>query len=188
MSCSFRSRKTLKPASDNSPTTSGPAAVNSSSPTLATPNQGFTSRAMRRATTRSSTSRATASLSRRSLFDRSLMRSSDQIRHSPYAMLVAPALELVDHPQGRARIVERGRADLDRVRPREQQLDRVLAGGDPADADDGRVGKRLSALVDGAHGHGADRGSRQSAPTGTQPGAAGLGGDGHPPHRVFPRE
>ena len=31
----------------------------------------------------------------------------------------------------------------------------MLAGGDPADADDGRVGKRLSALVDGAHGHGA---------------------------------
>ena len=64
MSCSLRSRKTRYPSAMRADTASGPAAANSSRPTLATPNQGRSRRASRSATTRSSTSRARARRSR----------------------------------------------------------------------------------------------------------------------------
>src|SRR5205085_770071 len=108
---------------------SSPDAMNSSSPTLATPNHGRTSRAMRAAATRSSTSRAIASLSRKSLSPfPSLMGRSSQVSHVCHPMAPAPAFELVHHSQRRPGFEERSRADLDGVGSGHEQLDGVLAG------------------------------------------------------------
>src|SRR5436309_10868654 len=144
---------------------SGPDAMNSSSPILATPNHGRTSRAMRRAATRSSTSRAIASLSRKSLSPfPSLMGRSSQVSHVCDPVTPAPAFELIHHSQRRPGLEERSRADLDGVGSGHQELHGVLAGAYPADAHDGRLGQSRPAVEHGPDGDRADGGARQPAP------------------------
>src|SRR5579864_4812147 len=121
---------------------SGPDAMNNSSPTLATPNHGRTSRAMRSAATRSSTSRAIASLSRKSLSPfPSLMSRSSEVSDVVDPVVPAPALELLQHSQRRPGLEERSRAHLDRVGSGHQELDGVLPRPHPAHPDDGRLGQ-----------------------------------------------
>src|SRR5439155_20249317 len=159
MSCSLRSRKTSKPSSAMAGTVSGPAAQNSSSPTLATPNHGFSSRASLTASTRSSQSRARARRSRYLLssFTLSFMWCTPyQIADTGHTVSPAPAFELGQHAGGGAGVGERGRAHLHRVGAGDEQLGRVLPGCDAADADEGRVGERPTAVVDRPHRHRPD--------------------------------
>src|SRR2546422_9105705 len=102
-------------------TASGPAAAHSSRPTLATPNHGLSSSAMRVAATRSSTSSARI---RRS---RSSMDGSGQIGDALDVMAATPADQLGEYAAGRLGVGEGGRAHLHGVGPREQELDGVLA-------------------------------------------------------------
>src|SRR3954453_14343321 len=102
-------------------TASGPAAAHSSRPTLATPNQGLSSSAIRVAATRSSTSRARM---RRS---RSSMDSSGQIGDAGDVMPAAPAGQLGEDAGRGSGIGEGGGADLHGAGPGEEKLDRVLA-------------------------------------------------------------
>src|SRR5438067_8756938 len=141
---------------------SGPDAMNSSRPILATPNQGRTSRAMRRAATRSSTSRAIASRSRRSLSSLvSAMDRSSEVSQVSHPMAPAPAVELLDHSCRRPGLEEGSRADLYGVGSGHQELDGILARAHPADPDDGRPGEGLAAVVHRPDGHGPDGGPRK---------------------------
>src|SRR5437588_3487569 len=154
---------------------SGPDAMKSSSPTLATPNHGRTSRAMRRAATKSSQSRAIANRSRKSLSPfPSAMGCSSEVSDVWDPVASAPAFELLHHSQRRPGLEEGSRADLDGVGSGHEELDGVLAAADTADAHDGRLGQRLPAVVDGPHGHRAYGGPRQATPAGSQHGAPAL--------------
>src|SRR4051812_28318474 len=112
-------------------TDSGPAAAHSSKPTLATPNHGLSSSAMRVATTRSSTSRARM---RRS---RSSMDGSGQVGDAGDLVTAAPAGQLAEDAGGGAGIGERGRPHLHGIGAGEKEFDGVLARGDAPHADDG---------------------------------------------------
>src|SRR5437868_442738 len=125
MSCSFRSRKTSKPSSASAGTVSGPAAQKSSSPILATPNQGLSSRASRTASTRSSTSSARASRSRY-LLSSVIECTPYQIVDTGHAVSLAPPLELGQHAGRGAWIGERRGADLHRVGTGHEELGSVL--------------------------------------------------------------
>src|ERR1700730_3900032 len=135
-------------------TASVPDALNSSRPTLATPNQGLSSRANRVAATRSSTSRARANRSRRcgGAFHSVAMGPSYQVGHAVNVVTVAPAGQLGQDSCRCARGGEGGGTDLGGSTPRGQQLGRFGTGGHPADADYRRVGKGPAALE-----HGPDR-------------------------------
>src|SRR5438105_982436 len=123
---------------------SGPEAMKSSRPILATPNQGRRSRAIRRAATRSSRSRATASRSRRSVTGASarVMGGSYQIAEARDTMPLAPSLQLGQHTSRRPRVPEGGRPHLHGVGTSEEKLDGVLSPRDASDPDDGRLRKR----------------------------------------------
>jgi hypothetical protein len=56
---------------------------------------------------------------------------------------VAPVRELADVPPGDARVAEAGGADLDGVRPGDQELEDVLDGLDAADPEDRDAGSAL---------------------------------------------
>ncbi len=79
--------------------------------------------------------------------------------------------QLAQHLPRRLRVPERGRADLDRVGPRSQQLHRVAPRLHPADPDDRGLGERGPALPDRTHGHRVHRRPRE-------PAAAAPGGPG----------
>src|SRR5262245_8564986 len=122
---------------------SGPTALYSSRPTLATPMCSRTALAMRTATTRSSTSRAIASRS-----FTSAMHGSCQLGDGGDALGVAPTGDVVLHAPAGTRVGEGRGADLDRRGPCEQQLDGVGTATHAADADDGQVGQRRVDVVD----------------------------------------
>src|SRR4051794_39847632 len=180
MSCIFRSRKILYPYLLMAMTASGPLAANSSRPILATPNHGCSSRAKRVASTRSSTSRARASRSRVS------MCGSNDVWEGGDRVPAAPGLELSDDARGRAGIGERGGADLNGGSAGHEELDGVGAGGDAADADDGRVGEGGVAIEDSPDGDGMDGGTAEPSASGTrtQTRLSGLGIDRHSHHGV----
>src|SRR5438105_4268807 len=109
---------------------SGPTALNSSSPTLATRKYGWSWRARRMATTRSSTSSAKARWSRAAgptVADVSVMCSSDDVVEIRGGLVSHPLCQFFQHPGRRAWIGERGGADLHRGGPRQQELGGVLA-------------------------------------------------------------
>src|ERR1700680_4896799 len=97
-------------------TESVPAALNSSSPTLAIPNHGLSSLASRVAATRSSPSRARSNRSRRcgGAFHSVGMGPSYQVVQMGNVVTAAPGGQLGQHPDGRPRAGERGGAHLDR--------------------------------------------------------------------------
>src|SRR5687767_1317424 len=138
-------------------TASGPAALNSDSPTLATPNQGCSSLARRTAATRSSTSRASARRSRTSAGTAvvgSPMSCSYQAANRRHLVPATPPLDLGQHPRrgpGRGKC---GGAHLHSVGPGQKQLDGVLTGADASHADDGGAWKGGAAVVDGPDGDG----------------------------------
>src|SRR5438270_1304649 len=144
---------------------SGPAAMKRSRPTLATPNHGRTSRAMRRAATRSSTSSATARRSRMSSWPSAMCRSSQLIQGAD-ALACAPLTQLLEYPRGRPGPEEGSRPDLDGVSAGQYELHSVLSPADASDADDGGVREGGAAVIHGSHGDGPDGGARGPAPAG----------------------
>src|SRR5688500_11835254 len=96
-------------------TASGPAAENSSRPTVATPRHGARALATRVSATRSWTSSGRASLLRTSggvVVVGALMRCSDQVVHVGHSMPTAPGRHFLLHAQRRPRVGERRRPDL----------------------------------------------------------------------------
>src|SRR6478752_4566584 len=146
-------------------TASGPAALYSSRPTLATPNQGRTEAASRDASTRSSRSRTIASRVRMSSWTSMVSAGSCPVR-SPTSswysvsgvaavlgmdgadpLSSAPGFQVVQDGDGGARVGEGGGADLDRAGPGDQQLGRRLAVHHAAHADHRDVGPRRPHVV-----------------------------------------
>src|SRR5713101_8837770 len=108
-------------------TASGPAALNNSSPILATPNQGRSSFARRVAATTSSTSRASANRSRMGWTVSVAMGSPlGQVGQAFHVMQAAPFAQLCQDSGRRPRVGERRGADLHRVGASDQELGRVL--------------------------------------------------------------
>src|SRR6478752_7718171 len=153
-------------------TASGPAALYSSRPTLATPNQGRTEAASRDASTRSSRSRTIASRVRMSSWTSMVsagscpvrsptsswysvsgvssvlgMDRSDQVADGADPLSSAPGFQVVEDGDGGARVGEGGGADLDRAGPGDQQLGRRLAVHHAAHADHRDVGPRRPHVV-----------------------------------------
>src|SRR5579875_2088714 len=127
-------------------TTWGPAALNSSRPTLATPNQGLSWAASRWASTASSTSRASASFGRSSagtggtsVLGSTFMVSSCQLVDGTDPVSLAPPQQLVENPDRGARVGEGGGAHLHGVGAGSDQLGGVLTRRDSADTHDGKV-------------------------------------------------
>src|SRR4051794_9412772 len=162
MSCILRSRKILYPYLLIAMTASGPLAANSSSPILATPNHGCSSRANLVASTRSSTSRARASRSRVS------MCGSDDLGERGHRVPAAPGLELSDDARSGAWIGKGGGTDLHSRGTGQQELDGVGPGGDAADPDDRRVGEGSVTVEDGAYSDGMYGRPTESAATGSR--------------------
>src|SRR5436305_4936953 len=157
---------------------SGPDAMKSSRPTLATPNHGRTSRAIRRAATRSSTSSATARRSRMSSWPSAMCRSSQLIQGAD-ALACAPLTQLLQYPCGRPRLEEGSRPDLDGVSAGQYELHGVLSPADASDPDDGGVRAGGAAVVHGPHRAGPDGGAPKPAPAGAEPRTPGRGTDRH---------
>src|SRR4051794_30848452 len=166
MSTSLRSRKTSKPSLTRRAMISGPEAMNSSWPTLATPNHGRSSFASWMAATASSTSSANARCRRTASASTlpgsnpartSAMCRSDQLVQRLYSMLLAPGPELVEHARRSSRSIERSGPHLDGVGTRHQQFDGVDAVRHPTGSDDRHVGKLLADVEDGPDGDRTDR-------------------------------
>src|SRR5690349_2057151 len=142
MSWSFRSANTLRSSARIRAIASGPAAVNNSSPILATPNESLTAFASCSAASRSGRSSARASRSRGSV-----MQASCQVAHTRDIVADTPGTQLVDDAQRGPRFGERCGADSYRVRTGEQHLDGVFARANAARADDRNTRKRARHFV-----------------------------------------
>src|SRR5579871_5770573 len=180
MSWSFRSRNTFQSRSTRALTTSGPVALNSSSPTFATPNHGSRSRATRRAITRSSVSKASARRSRAVAVMVSGMGCSDQVGDTRDAGTLAPASHFGKDAYRGTRVGEGGGPHLHRVGAGLEEFDGVDAARHPADADDRRARERGTALVHGAHRDGVQRRAREPPSADRQPRLPRGGIDGEP--------
>src|SRR5579875_2660993 len=149
--------------------TSGPSAVNSSRPTLATPNHGRSSRASRRAATASSTSRARARRDRTASaldapaaaaplpgsvapWSASGMGPTFQLVESLDTVVAAPVPQLGEDAGGRRGLGEGGGAHLDGVGAGGEELGGVPPAPHAAHPDDRRVRPGGPAVVDGPDG------------------------------------
>src|SRR5437764_8872649 len=143
VSCSLRSRRTGKPRPVSRSTAGGPTAPKSSRPTLTTENQCSSRWAIPTATSRSSTSRARARWSRAD----SAMCRSDQLVETRDPVLLAPSLQLDEHPCRSARVGEGGGPDLHGGRSGQHHLHGVRSPCHSPDADDGSRRKGGPAVV-----------------------------------------
>src|ERR1019366_1593643 len=167
MSCSLRSRKTPAPDATISRTREGPSATKASSPTFRTPTSGPMPCAMARSAARFGRSSATARRARASrkfvIRPRARAERVDEIGHARDAVVLAPRGKLADETVREGRRPEVRGANLDGVRARDEELDDVLDGLDPAHPEDRDFRNGLAHLPHHAQRDGADRGSRKPA-------------------------
>src|SRR5437588_1474937 len=184
MSCSLRSRNTGTRLRIRI-TASGPAAVNSSRPTLANAIRPRRRRTSRSAWSRSETSAATISGFREMVMERHL---SSEVRRTGESLPRHERGHPVRDADRGLGVEEVGRADLHRPRPRQHQLDRVGGRDHAPDAEDGHLRERPGHLEDAPDRHRADRRPRQPAGHGAQLRLERLGVDRHAEQRVDQRE
>src|SRR3989454_3903352 len=161
MSWYLRSRNTFWFRATIVRTTSGPAAVKSWLPILKRPTRPARRSTSPRASSAVGTSRATV---RRSLaFNarapscQGVLERAHDLVHVREAVPLQVLREIFQHPVVEAGIDEVRGADLHGAAARDQELEGVPGGGDPADADD-RDPHRARGLPGHAHRHRPDRG------------------------------